>query len=181
MLLALLAPLMVSGCAEIVSEMASPAMMAANDPMRLTRTLAEEENAGDPMTVRIVDGQRRIHRLLPNDTIVPGDNTLTYMNVTNWGFGTPVSRILGSLQSLPTPFEFVTERDFRVRQDASGRFYYAVQRPNERTTCAFALREVDFVGLEVSSGFSTTSKVLRNCVTGSLEEALAPMISDRSI
>ncbi|WP_146190532.1 hypothetical protein [Palleronia abyssalis] len=143
---------------------------------RLTGILAEEEGFGLPSSVG-GGGDR----LLPNDTLTPGDNVLMYKDVSRLSLRSHVARTLSSIGGAPAPFEFVTVRDFHTAMDGEGLYKFAVARPLDGTTCVLAIREVTYVGLELAIGATGTTKILRNCVLGSARDALSPILSTTDV
>lgn len=114
--------------------------------------------------------QSRGRVLLANETTLPGDNFIERKPVT--GFGTGVSRLISSAGPLPPPFEIAFPRDFQTARSDLGTYHFIQSRPEGGVLCVLALRE---------SGFRSEVVVLRNCIKGTLAEALAPITNGQLI
>lgn len=151
---------------------------AAQDNYRHTREYAAADRPGlGLLTEKISADGLELRRLLPNNTVLPGDNFISYLNFTYLGLKPPAHKAIEVIRPLPYPFEFVTERDFQARTDSEGEFIYASFLDEGGITCVLAVRVVDFFGPELAGGSRDTAKVVRNCVHGTLEAALGPMIA----
>ncbi len=150
----------------------------AQDAYRHTREYAAADRAGlGLLTEKIGANGLELRRLLPNNTVLPGDNYIAYLNFSYLGLKPPAHKALEVIKPLPYPFEFVTERDFRARADSEGEFLFASFLDEGGITCVLAVRVIDFFGPELAGGPRDTAKIVRNCVRGNLEDALGPMVA----
>lgn len=143
------------------------AMFATSGAAVSGHSVSEGGSVSIPLEQLLATAAVTVTESLPNDTFLPGDNSMTHLRLSNWGFGSPLSRALGQIGTLPAPFEYITERDFRPAGDVYGQYHYAVSAPDADTTCVLAIRVAEEAG---------RLKVMRNCVIGDLVEALEPIL-----
>lgn len=143
------------------------AMFATSGSAPVSYAAVEADSVTIPVSQLMTNASVTVTRGLPNETFLPGDNSVTYMRLSSWGFGSPVARALGRIGTLPAPFEYITERDFRPAGDFHGQYHYAVSSPDAATTCVLAIRVTT-----QENGL----KVMRNCVIGDVVEALEPIL-----
>lgn len=115
--------------------------------------------------------------LLPNPTDLSGDNLIHLRTVNTYG-GTrlfSLDRALDFIDGLPVPFTEETLQVMRSREDAAGTLIWGEWTDGAGLNCALALRRVDLgvnIGLRSGTAFDM---VMRNCVSGDIEAALAPV------
>ncbi|MCI5101163.1 MAG: hypothetical protein MRY69_12685 [Phaeobacter italicus] len=99
--------------------------------------------------------------LLPNETLQPGDNILSV-----WvGRGSRPAGLLRYVGDVPPPFQDLTAPQMTKGQDAGGAYYALTKSPTKSTSCVAAIRRA-----------GQQSVFLRNCVLGSANEALQPIL-----
>ena len=104
--------------------------------------------------------------MLPNNTSLPGENFIR--SVPGGGFlGGSVNQILRSAGPLPSPFEFTIARDFIPMN--GGTMSYVARTPSPGVTCVLA------AGRAQPTYGSGATILMRNCVNGDVEQALAPV------
>jgi len=133
-----------------------------------------ERNLGGAIEQRIV---------LPNDTAVRGDNVLHIRAQTGdsarleeFNFEEIEARFGG----LPAPFERLTVSSLNSGTDALGTYVYGRETLGTSTVCVLVLRRLGVGARPLPRGTSALDVVMRNCVNGSVEQALAP-VSERAL
>lgn len=133
-----------------------------------------ERNLGGAIEQQIV---------LPNATAVRGDNVL-HIRAQN-----SVSSRLGEFSfdeistrfgGLPAPFERLNASGLRSGTDELGSFVYGTENIGTSTVCVLVLRRVGVGARPLPRGTRALDMVMRNCVNGTVEQALAPM-SERAL
>lgn len=143
---------------------ASRTMVSAPDAL-----IVFQRNLGGAIEQRIV---------LPNATAVRGDNVLHVRAQTadssrleEFNFEEIAQRFGG----LPAPFERLDTSSLRSGSDALGSFVYGTENVGTNTACVLVLRRLGVGARPLPRGTSALDVVMRNCVNGSVEQALAPM------
>jgi len=131
--------------------------------------LVFERNLGGAIEQRII---------LPNATTVRGDNVLHIRAQTS--SSTELGRfdfdeISARFGGMPTPFERVTASSMNSGSDALGSYIYARENLGTNTLCVLVLRRMGVGARPLPQGTQALDVVMRNCVNGTLQEALAPM------
>jgi hypothetical protein len=116
--------------------------------------------------------------LLPNLTVLSGDN-FVYLRADTPGFlaeagNLRLRRVLAQAGGLPAPF---TEEDLRIlrsREDGAGALTWTEWTSGAGTTCVLALRRLDVADRLLPGRAAALDMVMRNCVPGDAEAALAP-------
>ena len=119
---------------------------------------------------------------LPNRTTVPGDNLLVMRGrPVGAGHIGPFSpeALFADAGGTPAPFDADVLGALRVSEDAAGPVLWTEKRIGAGVVCALGLRRLDAERNLVQEGFSMVDVMLRNCVEGTLEEAMAPLRPDR--
>lgn len=128
-----------------------------------------ERNLGGALEQRVI---------LPNDTAVRGDNvihiraqTAASAELSRFNFSEVATRFGG----LPAPFESLSEGALTSGSDALGTFVYARESIGTNTVCVLVLRRMGLGARPLPRGTQALDVVMRNCVVGTLDQALAPM------
>lgn len=136
--------------------------------------LVLERNIGGAVEQRVV---------LPNDTSIPGDNVL-HLRAQTATSARPqefnLDEIAARFGGLPAPFGRADPGSLLSGQDALGSYVYARQSLGVDTVCVLVLRRLTAGARPLPQGVHALDVVLRNCVVGTLEQALAPM-GDRAL
>lgn len=121
--------------------------------------------------------------VLPNATTMRGDNVLHVRAQTadsarleEFRFDDIALRFGG----LPSPFERLTEGSLNSGSDALGSYVYARETVGTNTLCVLVLRRLGVGARPLPRGTQALDVMMRNCVTGTLQDAMAPM-SDRAL
>jgi len=136
--------------------------------------LVLERRLGGALEQRIV---------LPNATAVRGDNILhlraqteTSARSQEFNFDEVATRFGG----IPHPFERTNPSGLMSGTDSLGSYVYSRQDIGTDTVCVLVLRRLTAGARPMPRGTQSLDLIMRNCVVGSLEQALAPM-GDRSM
>ena len=142
-------------------------------------------NAPEALLVfeRNLEGAIEQRIILPNATAVRGDNVLHIRAQTaqsaelaRFDFNEMSVRFGG----LPAPFERLTTGGLETGSDALGSYVYARESLGPNTVCVLVMRRMGVGARPLPRGTQALDMLMRNCVNGTLEEALAPM-SDRAL
>lgn len=117
--------------------------------------------------------------LLANQSAVPGDNQLVIR--LRHTFGEPgrlrFEEFLRRAGGLPPPFEALESGSFTDAGDDLGPYSWAEERFGPGTVCVLAVRRLDSAGRHLPAGADAMDMMLRNCVAGPAETALAPILA----
>lgn len=119
---------------------------------------------------------------LENHTTLPGDNLLILR--ARYAPWQPVARaqldgIVARAGGPLPPFERITEANLRSGTDAVGAYFWVEMRMPGDVVCVYALRQLPGAVRLVPQGTRAIEVVLRNCVPGTVDEALAPIRAER--
>lgn len=120
---------------------------------------------------------------LVNDTTIDGDNFLWLRARVPDGRGVgrfDLNDFLSRTEGVPVPFAAVSDRDLRQGADSLGTYFYLEYRTGGSTNCVLAFRRIDGASRLLPRGTNVLEVMLRNCVQGPIEQAVAP-ITDRQI
>jgi hypothetical protein len=117
--------------------------------------------------------------LLPNRTAVRGDNFLLLRaregTLATIGRFEPLE-LLGATGDTPDPFEDFDSLLLETRDEPMGTLSWAVWTNNANLNCVLAFRRLDASSRVVPEGAGVMDMMLRNCVHGTVEQALAPAL-----
>lgn len=119
---------------------------------------------------------------LPNATSLPGENKIRLRVQSGRSASTTrlsLTEIMARFGGVPAPFTNLSEGDLMVSEDRYGSYVYATRRISERMVCVLAVRRVEAGARPLPSGSTALDLMLRNCVDGSVQDALMP-IGDRA-
>tara|TARA_R110000737_G_scaffold179779_1_gene203832 strand:+ start:1561 stop:2241 length:681 start_codon:yes stop_codon:yes gene_type:complete len=115
---------------------------------------------------------------LRNDTTMEGDNFMWLRTMGSQGFGTgrfQLESLLKDFGEVPTPFSSVSNKNLRNSEDSLGAYFWNEYRTGVNTICVLAFRRLSG-GARVLPGRASNMEVLmRNCVQGTVDDALAPI------
>ena len=121
--------------------------------------------------------------ILPNRTAVRGDNVL-YLRAQSETSARPhefnFDEIATRLGGMPAPFERTNLGGLLSGSDSLGSYVYARENLGVDTVCVLVLRRLSAGARPLPRGVHAIDIILRNCVVGTLDEALAPM-GDRAL
>jgi hypothetical protein len=75
----------------------------------------------------------------------------------------------------PSPFASVTEGALTATSDSMGDITYTTLRPGGDVVCVLAFRRTQTASIALPRGSRSLDIMLRNCVRGELQDALAPI------
>jgi hypothetical protein len=136
--------------------------------------LVLERNMGAALEQRV---------FLPNNTAIRGDNVLSLRAQTEISARPQefnFAEITARLGGMPSPFERTNLGGLLSGSDSLGSYVYARENIGIDTVCVLVMRRVTGNARPMPRGVHAIDIILRNCVVGSLEQALAPM-SDRTL
>lgn len=143
---------------------ATRAMVSAPDAL-----LIFERALGNAVEQRII---------LPNATAVTGDNVIHIRAQTT--ASADLSRFnLAEIETrfggLPAPFQTLRESGLNAGTDSLGNYVYARESVGAGTTCVLVMRRMGLGARPLPRGTQALDVMMRNCVNGSVEQALAPL------
>ncbi|MCZ0964197.1 hypothetical protein [Paracoccus benzoatiresistens] len=179
---ALAASLLLSSCA-IGPEgvMLSRERQEENIPMRSIPAERAWINAPDTQLVlqrELVFGpEQRIS--LRNRTLVPGDNILMIRTRSGMRASGPLrfEELVRWVGELPPPFADVTTGEMISDNDELGSYLWTEERFGNDTVCVLGLRRVNSSMRQIPGGDDVMDIMLRNCVAGTSEDALQPLLA----
>lgn len=131
--------------------------------------LVLERNMGVAVDQRII---------LPNDTSVRGDNVMHLRAQTNTSARSQefnLDEIAARFGAMPSPFERTNPGSLLSGSDALGSYVYARETLGIDTVCVLVMRRITAGARPLPRGVHALDVILRNCVAGTVEQALAPM------
>ncbi len=115
---------------------------------------------------------------LANNTTLPGDNFLKIRARGTSGNNPGRFRLddfTKRFGEVPAPFSKLSDSDLRTGTDSLGPFFWLEHRVGTQTNCVLAIRRIDGSRRILPPGTTVLEVMLRNCVRGSVEEALNPI------
>ncbi len=130
---------------------------------------------------RAVGPDREQRVALRNESTLPGDNWLLLRARTRGGVNAPLrsNEFVTRTGGIPTPFTSLREGNLNSATDALGSYHWAEERVGADTVCILALRRIGEAERIMPSGANVMDVMMRNCVVGTREEALAPITAER--
>ena len=124
-----------------------------------------------------IDEQRIVYG---NLTPLRGDNFMLLQALN--GEQLPLARFTYDsferrIGELPAPFQGLDPRDLRTGEDELGTYFWAEERIGAINLCVLGFRRLTTGLRQLPPGKEVVDVMLRNCTTGSVDEALAPMKS----
>ncbi|MDT8856604.1 hypothetical protein RNZ50_16560 [Paracoccaceae bacterium Fryx2] len=119
---------------------------------------------------------------LANDTTLRGDNFLLMLARVTDGQDVPAFRLEEFVKRAggsPSPFGTVSDSNLQSGSDSLGPYVWLEYRSGAQTNCVLALRRLGVGSRMLPARANVMDVMLRNCVLGSIEEALAPMLEAR--
>ena len=156
---------------------------AATSESQFTRGRLDRVWAAAPgalvMAQRTVGGDGEQIIGLANDTTLEGDNFLWLRARSGRGRAIGNSLDMADLVTqaggVPSPFRTLDNSNLRTGSDSLGPFFWQEYRSGAQTNCVLAVRRLNSGALSLPTGTRVLEVMLRNCVNGSIEEALSPI------
>jgi len=118
---------------------------------------------------------------LTNETSLAGENLIlmrAQQTGTARGSRFVLSEQLAQFGGAPHPFTAVSEGALTATSDSFGDITYTTSRPGGDVVCVLAFRRTQTGSRALPRGTRALDIMLRNCVSGSVEKALAPIGAD---
>jgi hypothetical protein len=117
---------------------------------------------------------------LENNTTLKGDNFL-WINANNGNTGQvskglDLTKLFARFGDIPTPFTRIDSSSLRSANDGQGTYSWQEYNAGPNTICVFAVRRLGVGARSVPAGTRVLDLVLRNCVNGTANDALAPIL-----
>ncbi|SUZ33072.1 hypothetical protein ROE7235_02840 [Roseibaca ekhonensis] len=115
---------------------------------------------------------------LPNETSLAGENTIMLRaQQAGYARGTRfvLSEQLSQFGGAPSPFSGVAEGALTATSDTMGDITYTTISPGGDVVCVLAFRRTQTASRALPRGSRALDIMLRNCVSGSVQKALAPI------
>lgn len=119
---------------------------------------------------------------LRNPTTVTGDNMMILRSRKNdSGAGRlRYEEFMRRIGGAPAPFNDLNSGELLSGEDSMGTYFWTERRYGSSTLCVLAIRRVSMADRQMPGNADAMDLMLRNCVLGSVEEALAPAM-DQSL
>lgn len=116
---------------------------------------------------------------LVNPSYMPGDNQMVIRVRDNISVDTRLvfEEFTKWTGGLPQPFVNLSSGELIRGEDDLGPYFYAEHRAGVDTICVFGMRRLTGSDREIPAGGNVMDVLLRNCLRGSTEQALAPMLA----
>lgn len=126
------------------------------------------------------ESQQRV--ALSNRSGVPGENVIVMRaQVRNGNAGRFVyEEFMRSIDGPPEPFTDVGSGDLLTEEDDLGPYFWTEERVGDSTVCVLGIRRITSAQRLLPGGATVLDIMLRNCVPGDAQAALAPL-SDGSV
>lgn len=115
---------------------------------------------------------------LVNDTTLAGDNFL-WMRARATDRNAPgrfkLDDFVARVGGVPAPFKGLSDGDLHSATDTLGAYFWLEYRAGAETNCVLAIRRIDASHRLLPQGTSLLEVMLRNCIRGSIEDALNPI------
>ncbi|MCC5991597.1 MAG: hypothetical protein JJT99_03640 [Rhodobacteraceae bacterium] len=128
---------------------------------------------------RELDGVLEQRITLPNSTSLKGENVILLRAQTARAASRSrlvLENVLQQFGGAPSPFTSIEESALTATSDAYGDITYTTLRPGGDLTCVLAFRRSQIGSRPLPRGASSLDIMLRNCVSGSAERALQPIM-----
>lgn len=114
---------------------------------------------------------------LQNRTLVPGDNLMALRTRSGLRARGPLrfEELVRWVGEIPPPFADVTSGEMISDSDELGSYLWAEERFGNDTICVLGIRRVDSSMRQIPSRDDVMDVMLRNCVTGTADDALQPL------
>ena len=113
---------------------------------------------------------------LANDTTISGDNFLWLRARSGHNAGRfALTDFSNSLEAVPSPFSKLSESNLQSHADSMGTIFWLEYAAGAQSNCILAFRRIDANRRLMPHGTDVLDVMLRNCVQGSVAEALNPI------
>lgn len=183
-LAALFASLLMVGACNLTTSELSPSLSEAEETTQFVTVPLRQSWVHAPGAVVVTERglvdsmEQRIG--LANQTTIPGDNMITLRARALQGQMLGRFRyeeFLRRVGGLPVPFTALKSGDLSTGEDELGTYLWAESRSGANTICVLGLRRLDTGMEQMPGGTNVVDMLMRNCVNGTVEQALAPMMA----
>lgn len=152
----------------------------ANSVMQLSMGRVDRQWLAAPNALVMVQRANTAQLVgLENETTLSGDNFLwLYANGARAGtLGNKLrlEEVIARAGGVPAPFHTLDNSNLRSATDNSGQYFWQEYRAGAQTVCVLAIRQLKNGARALPRGTRELEVVLRNCVNGSVEQALSPI------
>ncbi len=115
---------------------------------------------------------------LENSTTLEGDNLLLLIARVPEGLSAgrfTLDRLLDRVGGPPSPFTRVNDNSLRSATDGVGTYFWLEYSAGSQVNCVLAFRRMQGNSRVLPRGTNAMEVLLRNCVIGTVDEALAPI------
>lgn len=112
---------------------------------------------------------------LRNETSLAGENTVMLRAQQGSSARFVLQDQLAQFGGAPSPFTAVTEGALTATSDSFGDITYTSSSPGGNVVCVLAFRRTQTASRALPRGSNALDIMLRNCVSGSVQDALAPI------
>lgn len=116
---------------------------------------------------------------LDNATTLSGDNFLWLRAHAERGGRFELQNLINDVGGVPTPFSSLDNSDLRSGTDTMGSYNWKKWRSGAKTNCVIAFRRLDHGARNMPKATRSLDIFLRNCVVGSIDDALQPILDNR--
>lgn len=119
---------------------------------------------------------------LQNATTINGDNFLWLRARAPDGRKAGqfnLNEFLSRTEGIPVPFSDVSDRNLQRGSDSLGPYFYLEWRSGGSTNCVLGFRRINRGSRILPRGTNALEAMLRNCVIGSVEDALLPILDQQ--
>lgn len=173
-----------AGCQEFI-----PSTLTGQSPTELAEALTEFRvvpasrafiNVPNALVVleRNLDGAIEQRITLPNRTSLSGENVILLRAQTARTASSTrlvLSDVLLQFGGAPAPFSGIGDSSLTATSDQYGDITYTTLRPGGDLVCTLGFRRTQIGGRALPVGATALDIMMRNCVSGALETALAPI------
>lgn len=116
---------------------------------------------------------------LRNRTLVPEDNVIVLRTRSGVSAGGTLrfEEFVRRVGEIPFPFENLSSGELISASDELGSYLWTEKQVGEGTVCVFGIRRLDSSMRQIPAGDSVMDVMLRNCVTGTADDALQPLLA----
>lgn len=116
---------------------------------------------------------------LQNRTLVPEDNLIVLRTRSGISAGRSLrfEEFMRRVGEIPFPFGNVTSGELISASDELGSYLWTEEQIGAGTVCVFGIRRLNSSMRQIPAGDAAMDVMLRNCVVGTADEALQPLLA----
>jgi hypothetical protein len=168
------------GLPSAISGQSSTELAEALTEFRVVPTSRALINVPNALVVleRNLNGAIEQRITLPNTTSLAGENVILLRAQTSRTASPTrlvLSDVLTQFGGAPVPFSGISDTSLTATSDQYGDITYTTLRPGGDLLCVLAFRRTQIGGRALPAGASALDIMMRNCVSGGVDTALAPV------